>query len=284
MYYDESEQVERTNKLCELIKQLVNPTYSYDGQKGDLIEQLTQIYAPIGHERRFRHRYSEISRILYDLSDDAPDAAEMIGGTLACVIPDIEDDEIRKAVQKLADHIDLEGLRIGQMQNVLGHDKLLGETYEQAKKTMDGIVYLEDHYKKLSDDLTKNKADQDKLAERISKEQEKVEKVESEIREHNAQTVAVLSIFAGVVFAFTGGFSMLGNVFSSVANLNKSQAMVFMASMILMGMMLVDIIYMMMRFVQRFVIREKAKTSWFFMVANVLGLIISGFFLWRYWH
>lgn len=282
--YRDSEQVERTGKLCKLIKQLAQPEYDLEAGKSDLIEQLTQIYAPIERERRFRHQYSEISRILYDLSKDAPDAANMIGEALACVIPDIEDDEIRKAVQKLADHIELEGLRIGQIQNVLGHDKLLGETYEKAKETMDGIGHLEKHYQKLSEDLTKNKADQDNLAERISKEQEKVEKVESEIREHNAQTVAVLSIFAGVVFAFTGGFSMLGNVFSSVAALNKSQAMVFMASMILMGMMLVDIIYMMMRFVQRFVTKEQQKISRLLICANVLAVMISLFFLWKYWH
>lgn len=102
------------------------------------------------------------------------------------------------------------------------------------------------------------------------------------MRRHNIDTIAVLSIFAGVVFAFTGGFTMLGNVFTSISTLEKEQTMFFLGCAMTLTVLLYDVIYMLMSFSRKFA-REKGfpvkGLTWSINVVGFLFAVIAfGFY------
>ena len=60
--------------------------------------------------------------------------------------------------------------------------------------------------------------------------------------------MTVLGLFTGIVFAFTGGLTLLGSFFQSLADLDKYEAFYATGSLAMIGAVLYKIIQMLLSF------------------------------------
>lgn len=168
-----------------------------DGKNQDVFnaeaycEQFSEIYGT----GTFRHRYAQIANILYEFDIESLD---MLIEKMSDILVEIglmstrePDSEIWKntygAVLKLKDHIELENVHIIRFKS----EKL----EKNIVNAMESIEEIKNDFSMVENNLQKAKKDIDGF---------------------NAQSVTVLGIFAGIVMAFTGAFSLLGGAFEKL--------------------------------------------------------------------
>lgn len=168
-----------------------------------------------GGDVQFRHLYSDICSIMYEklekeggLDEGTPPELMSLATNMGIISQEIdkgcEDDDVKKSVRKLHDHIELERTRIvymvrqnaNQKEAKLAAEKALAQANEMAKSFEE-----------------KTKRDSQKFREMLD--------------ESKRDYVTILGIFAAIVLAFTAGLS-----FSSSILQNINQASIYRLSFI----------------------------------------------------
>lgn len=153
--------------------------------------ELKELYTP-----DFRHSYSEFFPVILKIDEDSEFTLDYLTNNIELLRQYVEDDfiegrkefiDMHKNFDKLCDHLNLEISRVSY--------------YSQNKqKTEDLSKRMED----VNNDM--------RIAtEKLEKATKKAESIQTEL-------ISVLSIFAAIVIAFSGGLSILGNVINSAAN------------------------------------------------------------------
>lgn len=296
------QKADKALKLLNLLRKLSSASVDVEKEYVQMAETLTEVYRE-EEGYTYRHQYSEISRFLYD-EEISTDACAAICDGLYELSRHIVDEGVNRAIEKLIDHIMLESIRMGQMEVVLQTAEELANVMARAdtlldriKETINDTKKRENELKELSEDarridekqkqvaiemnrlLQKNEDMQTKLDEK----QEEIERIEQEVQKNNIQSISVLSIFAGVVFAFTGGFSILGNVFSNIAQISVDRASFFLACIILVGLILFDVVHLFLYFVDRLArggTPNKYKPYW---IVNIILIVVVIFLMLIYY-
>lgn len=209
--------------------------------KHDISDELYRIigaFYSIYKDDEFRHSYSKLTSFLNDQEKKySADALDFFSLNLNIVYNEIIKQDFnnngelgfdtteenikyfRKKFLKLKDHIDLEIMRIKANENVRYFREQLDQyNIEREKLSKE----LHNQVKNINEDLKKN---------------------ESQLRNFNAQSITVLSIFAGVVMAFTGGFSLLG---SALNNINETGLFKLTFVILLIGFILFNTLFMLL--------------------------------------
>lgn len=279
----------REDKLA-LIGQFVDICSKGDLDHSDIskaVDLLRVLYGKDG----YRHRYSEIAKLLRD--EGTPDITEALSNGLKRVEESREysnlvlesedgDNKIKIASEKLFDTLDLEVYRITQEQSVdqkfreLNYNASLSEDIQNAqnilkeiaddeqsikrqladnKKLVDKtIVLCEETNKKAGDILTNS----NKLLEEANTALEKAREAKKEANDasakaqsFNAQSMSTLGIFTAIIFAFTGSFSMIGGAFSNIKEITRNETILLVTLILFMGCLLSDIIFGLILFLDR---------------------------------
>lgn len=97
--------------------------------------------------------------------------------------------------------------------------------------------------------LLRSNEEMNKAETRLGEMDKKLNNINSRLDSFNTQSVTILSIFTAIVFAFTGGFTLLGNSFSNLANINRNESIMLISLVIIIGCLLLDIIYFLLNFI-----------------------------------
>ena len=198
-----------------------------------------------GGDVQFRHLYSDICSIMYEklekeggLDEGTPPELMSLANNMGIISQEIdkgcEDDDVKKSVRKLHDHIELERTRIEYMvrQNAnqkeakLAAEKALAQANEMAKS----------------------------FEEKTERNSQKFREM---LDESKRDYVTILGIFAAIVLAFTAGLS-----FSSSILQNINQASIYRLSFIavFIGFFIFNIIIALFSFLTAMATPKKSNT------------------------
>ena len=252
MPMDISERVDRTADLIALLQELakIETDVTVDTQK--YIEWLKRIYDG-EKEDGYRHRYSEISKFLNGDFGQDTDACSAICEALEYLYAEIPQNESKLAlsVDKLIDHVSLEAQHIGQIQEIMYRNQNFNNLMNEASRSLRTIAEFENKQSMFLNAIDKTKQEQQLLKIAIEDRRNDVNELTKKVDKNSIESVSMLSIFAGVVFAFTGGFTMLGNVFGNLHLMNRNSAFLLFACIAMVGMVMYDVIYLLLWFVNR---------------------------------
>jgi len=224
-------QDELEQQIRELSKKL------FDGSEiRNISLQLLEIY-----KGDFRHSYSGFFPLIQKISEsDQQESLDFLGDNLESIRAYIEEDfvsgkkefeDIYDQLNKLCDHLTLE---IGRWN------------------------YYSKNEQKI-EDLNAKTAALNVNIDNASRELQKASKQASSIQ---TELIAVLSIFAAIVVTFSGGFTFLGGVMTSIGNVDDYEIVVLVA--IICGMVIFNTIFLLMYLVGKITERNiyaKCKTG-----------------------
>lgn len=277
--------VEREEKTYDLISILAFMQQD-DFDQTIVIKELREIY--IGGcngsgstdqtESTYRHSYSDISRYIYQrcATKDGFDtsAAELMIEHLQEILDALEpgkekeDKRLYRSLEKLRDHISLELVRMGQQEDVYVR-------LQHLQMKADEVAVLID---RADESLRKQEA----LLEKVSQQEAHVEKMEETIDNSNAQSVTVLSIFAGMAFIFTGGFTVLSGSLSVLSGITVERSFLLMSVLILLGAVLIDAVWILLRSTRKYMGGETKMPIGFYVfntIAAGLTIVLFLFFV-----
>ena len=186
--------------LLALLKEIADKVKLEDEQYDSIIKRFYKIY-----KDGFRHSYAELSRFCEN--DIAPDQRDELVNRIKEIIKLIQEDDTYKCMTKnlgkLADHLDLERIRLARMEAINRIGAKAAEEMQAATSLFDENV------------------------EKYNELRKKIKKTKKNIHDINTQIVSVLGIFAAIIVAFFGGFSYFSSVFSNLHQLEISEAMFF---------------------------------------------------------
>lgn len=203
----------------------------------EIINDLRNVYLNNnGKDNGFRHRYSSISKIIYETefsesrdTDYYNDTAQLLAENIDIIYHKVENQENRhfyRMVAKLWDHINLEVQRINYNSNLNKYqDKLFGF---------------------LSKSVVSARSDVDKNVEEVTKISDRSKKLEERLQRTQKDYIAILAIFSAVIIAFSGGLGFATGSFSALADVEMSKLICLVS---LVGLVLVNLIYILLKFV-----------------------------------
>ena len=221
----------------------------------------------------YRHRYSAIAALLKrsPYSEYLPDQFDMLRSNMEYIEQSFDalgfSDEARESSIKLFDHLILEVDRINNI------DRRIEQIQVQEKKTIEAlvalrekkydvsrllsiVVQLNDTLKSVQSKTNEIELQQQSLSDQYSdfgnnlkKAQCELQHMETRIDGFNTQSITILSIFTAIVFAFTGGFTMLGNAFSNLSGITRNESVLLISIVLIIGCILLDIIYFLLDFI-----------------------------------
>lgn len=272
MLISQDTRVEKTNDLLNLLRELADPQTDIEQNHDGMAATLMAVYAE-EDGAAYRHHYSEISFFLYNNYWTDTDAFGQICDGLDELYQYIDDENVQRAVDKLIDHITLESLRVGQMEEALRQSRDLKEYAQTAKELIDKVEALNQQEKLSVEKHTQFVQEQEQLTKDINAEKTNLEELRNKVDKQNIEAIGVISLFTGVVFAFTGGFTMIGNIFTSVSSITQNRSYFFLACIVSTGIFLYDIIHMLLSFAGKMTSAKVTDKHCFFWGMNIVGFL-----------
>lgn len=212
------EKEKRQNQLIEYIYTMSDNLFADDTETESMAIKLQALYAD-----NFRHNYSDFFPVILEISkDDNSHNKDYLSNNLEALRCFVENDYVSKEkrfsniyhrLEKLCDHINLE---IGRLNYYSKNENMIGDL---ASKT--------ENYK----------MDLKRATVQLNTASKKASSMQTEV-------IAVLSIFAGIVFTFSGGLTFLGSVMTSIEGAQHYEMVVLAA--IICGMVIFNTIFLLM--------------------------------------
>ena len=221
----------------------------------DAIEILKERYV-----NGYRHQYSKIARVLRARQTDyTSDQFDLLSDNLLYIEDHIDQFELndlqKRSIAKLFDHLRLEVDRLVNVDRKIMLFELRVQEFQKQLKTFDkdapnklqsNLEIVVAKANGIETQVKDYKSELKKVSDKESELQQKLDGISGKLEGFNTQSITVLSIFTAIVFAFTGGFTMLGNAFSNITGINRNEALLLIALVLLVGCVLADIIYFLM--------------------------------------
>lgn len=230
----------------------------------------------------YRHSYSEITDYMYreHVNDNVPttEPGTIILDNLRVIAedwetdPEIEGKELLcNAIRKLIDHISLEVVRLGQMADIYYKLTRTKELNQQLEGVVQGI-------REVASTLRLQETEAKRVGEELEKRKKEVEEIQLDVKNHNTQAITVLSIFSCVVFAFTGGFSLLTGSLGVLNGISRSKSFLLLGILIMLSMVMVDTIYMLLRAARHYSSDQQGHLRAFITI-NIVGAVVALFIM-----
>lgn len=196
-----------TNILDEIIN---NPT---DTEDYVILDELKSIYTT-----GYRHSYYELSTYIGKLSLDESDMLETKLFSLLEVCDDNPNyDEIKNSLQKLVDHVSLEGLRLSRLKEM---------EYKTIKATKNVDV----------------------ISQRCKDEIKEIDALKQSVNNIHKDTIGILGIFAGLVIGFMASFQLLADSLNAINEISFFKGIAFFC---VIGTIMFDCIFLLIFSVAR---------------------------------
>ncbi len=243
-----------TREAEDLLSKYLNELLAVQTSSTDYTPYINGFYN-IYHDGKFRHSYAQIANVIYKNLDKGEDILDYLCQTLGLIFAAIEIK--RQKFQVKASYIDagedIKRQYDGWCYTARAFYKLLDHIKLQVTNIKySGKPELHDLEVKLKTVGSSNQ----QLLEQHSEQKNLVEKLGEKIENFNAQSITVLGIFAGIVMAFTGAFSLLGSAFTQV-NAVSFYRLLFLV--LLVGFVLINSIFILIYMVGKLVNKSIAS-------------------------
>lgn len=207
-----------------------------------------------------RHKYSEISKVIYDFKDESIDILRI---NLEIIKEFVDEDgnlELHSKIDKLVDHANLAEYQRALIENmgketnflIRNYQVQLTNTRKEFDEARNELSRTKEQFETVNKDLKEaqkqfveentklEEAQKSTLAyyEEVSEQVQKLEKGTSNIY---TQFVTILGIFSSIIFAAFGGFQILQHTFGNIANVRVGKLITF-SSLIMIGIVVLLLI------------------------------------------
>lgn len=191
------------------------------------------------YQKNQRHKYSEISKVVYEFKDDSIDILRINLSEIKKMAYEDGSLDVSKKIDKLIDHADLaeyqrkliedvgkeQKVLIEGFQRVLTHTrKKLAETKEETEEAKGELIETKTQLKIAKEELIETKSEINNNYDRVDSEISKLRKDSSGIY---TQFVTILGVFAAIIFGAFGGVEILGNVLGNIQDVSTPKLIVF---------------------------------------------------------
>lgn len=235
-------QKEDMDVLLDLLQELSSKFELSTTERDYFYSEFRKIYSNV----EFRHSYAELSHFAEEKI--TPDSREELVAKLDLLLAyadenfhENDDKRTIKGVGKLADHLELETLRLARIEQI----------------------------KIISDKVSLEKLQTEVL---IRDNVEKIQNQQDDIKNMNTQMVSVLGIFSAVVLAFFGGMSYFTSVFSNLNNIPLHKLLIIAS---ILGLVICDSIYTLLNFIFLIIRQDKMRQNKVLMNFPILAVNIT---------
>ncbi|MBS6025852.1 MAG: hypothetical protein KIB00_17395 [Paeniclostridium sordellii] len=207
----------KDKKLKELIDRLSKDSQLDENKLEDYKKEFNEVYS-----NNYRHEYSQVTKVIFDMEEG--EGRAFLANKIKDIGNLIEDENTKKSVFKLWDHINLENIRLEQLKKISNDTN---KAFEEVNEVKNKYSQLEDRWNKIN-----------KQAEDVD---EKLQRMDRDIDNSTAKSITILGIFSGIVMAFTGGISFIA---SSLERMNEVSIYRLVLIIILLAMGIFNIIFM----------------------------------------
>ena len=230
-----------------------------DSVSSDICRRLEDIYCPANKTEHFRHFYSDVFEVLSSVKKGIKQGTvDILGQNMRLLykryLPTSENHDISKELMKLYDHISLDIARMNYSDS--GDNDI---SKEQAIKDIQTQVVA--------------------IEEGVSKAQKEQDRLKDELSSQQREYVAILSIFATVVMAFTGGLAFSSSVLNNIDKVSTGKLMMIALTI---GLVLINILFGLFYYVNMLIHSLSSsvdiKPLWF-SIATIIVLMCFALYL-----
>ncbi|MGN2336773.1 hypothetical protein ACTFIN_01435 [Clostridium cagae] len=240
-----SNNIDKIIRLNTVLEELALDTFLNEEKLKNYSNSFKEIY-----KDKFRHEYSEVTRVLFSINIDK-DGRDFLAGKIKDILERLEksncDKETLKSVKKLWDHVNLENIRMAELENISSTvneaSKEAFANYEKAKETDIKIQDIDKKLKVFDESTTNFNKSIKKYNKDLNTAKNKMSSLQKTMKDSTTQSITILSIFAGVVMAFTGGMSYISQALVSLNSIGAYRAGVFI---VLIGTVMFNLIFLLL--------------------------------------
>lgn len=277
-------ETERRNELRKLLVELSKPTDCLENKEKlkNYFSRLERIYLT-SNEGNFRHFYSDIFATVSLIdADDSLGKTNVLVDNIEIIqneynrylegnCDNLEDDNnIRKEIAKLYDHVNLDVARLNYMSKVLSQtDSKIKDIETKNEELNENLGELRNENDRLNKNLEDLRKENGKLAEGL----ENAKNIEKNY-------VTILGIFASIVLAFTGGLAFSTSVLENI-HLASPCRLAFVVEAL--AFTFINVIYILTWFIQKINSDGDIKYPCFMKVINtiiVFSAVITAVHCW----
>ncbi len=193
------------------------------------------------YKQNQRHKYSEISKVVYEFKDDSIDILRINLTEIKKMAYENDSFAVSEKIDKLIDHADLAEYQRKLIEDVGKEQKVLIEGFQKViihtrRKLSDTKSELETAKKEL-------KKTKDEIDESYDKVNGEIGKLKDDTSGIYTQFVTILGIFTAIIIGVFGGMEILGNVLSNIEDVKVTKLLMF--SSLMMGAV-ITIIYLLL--------------------------------------
>lgn len=246
-------QTQRQRSINDFIRDLSKITYSQD----ELIEK-SRILLPIYLSGEFRHSYSQILGTIYSLRE---------GEDIIYLTSNIEELKtvyknpifipIKRQMEKLCDHVELELTRMAQLEKINAKqadlDIKLRVAFKDYSESIKNMGNIQNELTQETEKLELAKEELIRVNKDLAESKQKLETSVKDTENLKSEVITVIGIFAAIMLAFVGGMSFTSSTLTSMHN-SSIYKVVFVA--IICGFVVFNTIFCLMYIVSRMTNRD----------------------------
>lgn len=217
-------------------------------------ERLKAIYS----SENFRHKYSQITSYLLTIKkENKNETFGFISHNISKIYNEInemgEDDNLKQKVLKLSDHINLEILRI---KDINAFKKEFEQAEKSLKQTKTKIKNMECDLKKETEETIK-----------------KISNLNDEVKSSRKEYITILGIFASIILAFVAGLTFTNSVLSNINN-GSIYRLLFITSLI--GLFITNMLHHLYKFIKNINRPDNKQENfdWTIIIFNAIVVVI----------
>lgn len=258
----EEKRIARQEQLASLLYRLAQTETGILDENGvaEETKSLKEIY-----KGGFRHQYSDLFPVIKTISSETAYDTDALLENLRLVRECVEAEHsstgkyngLYLPLLKLLDHINLELARLG-VYSV--YERNLGSITQHVTAVKSDLSNVQYELSVARSQLKEHGENQEQLSKQLETAQktlndanQKAEALQKQAENLQTQLVSVLSIFAAIVIAFSGGVNFLGNAISSIQNVIIYKSVLVCT---LCGLVLFNTIFLMLYIVGKIINRS----------------------------
>ena len=233
-------------KLIEILQEISND-YLQEEEIEEYEKRLKAIYS----SENFRHKYSQITSYLLTIKkENKNEAFGFISHNISKIYNEInEDSTLKQQILKLSDHINLEILRIKDINT-------FKKEFQQAEKNLKE---------------TKNKIKS--MEYKAKKTIKEISNLNDEVKSSRKEYITILGIFASIILAFVAGLTFTNSVLSNINN-GSIYRLLFITSLI--GLFITNMLHHLYKFIKNINRSDNKQENfdWTIIIFNTIVVVI----------
>jgi hypothetical protein len=214
----------KDDMLAMVIEELAHDSHIDDNNR---LASYEKVFDAV-YSENYRHEYSKITRVLFSITN--PEERDYLLEKLSIIESVLQNYDTKKRLHKLSDHIELENIRMSELEKI-------------SNKAIGASQNINDIKEELENEVNTIEIKTNAIEFKTNNAQNKLDDIHKDMKNNTTQSITILSIFAGVVMAFTGGMSYISQALVALNSIGPYRAGIFIT---LIGTVMFDLIFLLL--------------------------------------